>query len=210
MTITEPTTLASDWLLAAVALGLGWRLRTAGMADAGRPQRLWSAAFLAGAATAFAGGVVHGFAGMLSTDAHAVLWAVVRVGAGLTGSLLLAGSVLAAATGRPRLLLLGVAAGQLAFYLLVVGGRDDIRPAVWNGAATIALTLGLTVASTAGDRLRLAWVAAGLALAAAGLGAQRSGLAISILNHNDLCHGLQTASLWPFYRAGVGLREPPV
>jgi hypothetical protein len=210
MTITEPTTLASDWLLAAVALALGWRLRAAGPGDAGRPQRLWSAAFLAGAATAFAGGVVHGFAGMLSAEGHAVLWTLVRVGAGFTGSLLLAGSVLAAATGRSRFLLLGAAAGQLAFYLVVAGGRDDIRPAVWNGAATIALTLGLTVASTAGDRLRLAWVAAGLALAAAGLGAQRSGIGLSILNHNDLCHGLQTASLWPFYRAGLGLREPPV
>jgi hypothetical protein len=50
-------------------------------------------------------------------------------------------------------------------------------------------------------------VVLGLAFAAAGLWAQRAGLAFSVLNHNDVCHGLQAVSLWPFYRAGLALRE---
>jgi len=33
------------------------------------------------------------------------------------------------------------------------------------------------------------------------------GLTFSVMNHNDVCHGLQAASLWPFYRAGLALRE---
>ena len=172
-----------------------------------RPRRLWSAAFLAGAGTAFAGGVVHGFAAFVSPEGHAVLWTAVRVGAGVTGSLLLAGAVLASATGRPRAILLAVATGQLASYLVVAFGSDDIRPAVWNGAVTIVLMLALTLAAAGRSRSRLAWVLLGLGLAAAGLGAQRSGLRLSVLNHNDVCHGLQAASLWPFYRAGLWLHE---
>ena len=30
---------------------------------------------------------------------------------------------------------------------------------------------------------------------------------MDFLNHNDLCHVLQTAALWPFYRAGLRLRD---
>ena len=44
---------------------------------------------------------------------------------------------------------------------------------------------------------------------AAGLVVQRSGLAAGLLNHNDICHVLQTAALWPFYRAGLLLRDQP-
>lgn len=207
MTITEPTTLVSDWLLAAVALALGLRLRAASAGEDGRPMRLWSAAFLAGAGTAFAGGVVHGFASQLSPAAHAVLWTAVRVGAGFTGSLLLAGAVLAAASGRSRAFLLAAAGGQLTLYLAIASGSDDIRPTVWNAAVTIVLTLALTLAGAGRDRARVGWVLLGLGLAAAGLAAQRSSLELSVLNHNDICHLLQTASLWPFYWAGRRLLE---
>jgi hypothetical protein len=26
-------------------------------------------------------------------------------------------------------------------------------------------------------------------------------------NHNDVCHVIQTVALWPFYRAGLRLRD---
>ena len=46
-----------------------------------------------------------------------------------------------------------------------------------------------------------------LGLSAAGLAVQRSGLTVGFLNHNDVSHVLQTAALWPFYRAGLRLRD---
>ena len=64
--LSEPTTLVSNWVLAAVAVGLGVRLYRAGTGEGLRAQRLWAAAFLAGAAAALAGGVVHGFAASLT------------------------------------------------------------------------------------------------------------------------------------------------
>jgi hypothetical protein len=205
--LSEPTTLASDWVLAAVAVALGVWLYRAGAGEGRRAQRLWAAAFLAGAAAALAGGAVHGFAASLSPLAHDLLWKTVLVGVGLAGSLILAGAVIATLGGSWRTAFLAGAAGQLAVYLTLVSGSNDVRLAVWNGAVTIVALLALAPTTASRDPGRLAWILLALGLTAAGLVVQRSGLAAGILNHNDICHVLQTAALWPFYRAGLRLRD---
>jgi hypothetical protein len=203
--LDEPTTLVSDWVLAAVAVALACRLHRSGPGR--RPQRLWAAAFLAAATAAFAGGAVHGFAASLLPVAHDVLWKVVLVGSGLAGGLILAGTVLASVDRSWRAALLAVAATQLAAYLGLVSSSDDIRLAVGNGAVTIVVLLALVLATASHDGRRLGWILLALGFSAAGLVAQRTGLTAAILNHNDVCHVLQTAALWPFYRAGLRLRE---
>jgi hypothetical protein len=211
MHLSEPTTLVSDWVLAGVAVALGVRLLRAGGPESRPATRLWAVAFHAGAAAALAGGTVHGFAASLSPLAHAALWKIVLVGSGVAGSLILAGTTLVTLQGTWRRVLLAGAAAQLAGYLAVVSGSDDIRHAVWNGAATILVVLALALASARHDSGRLGWILLALGLSAAGLGAQRAGVQLAILNHNDVCHVLQTAALWPFYRAGLrlGRRDSP-
>jgi hypothetical protein len=204
--LSEPTTLASDWALAVVAAALGLRLYRPGGAE-GRARRLWALAFLAGATGALAGGAVHGFAQSLSPVAHQVLWKAVLVAVGLAGSLVLAGALLASFHGACRRRLLAGAAGQLAAYLGVVSTSDDVRNAVWNGALTILALVAVALAAARRDARGLGWILLGLGLSAAGLAAQRAGVTASILNHNDVCHVLQTAALWPVYRAGRGLRD---
>jgi len=208
--LSEPTTLVSDWVLAAVAVALGVRLyRAAGAGSGRRAQRLWAVAFLAGAAAALAGGAVHGFAAALTPVAHDALWKTVLVGIGLAGSLILAGAVIATLGGRWQTVLLAGAAGQLTVYLALVSVSNDVRLAVGNGAVTILALLGLAPTTAFRHPRRLAWILLALGLTAAGLVVQRSGLAAGILNHNDICHALQTAALWPFYRAGLLLRDQP-
>ncbi len=207
MPLSEPTTLVSDWVLAIVAAVLGARLYRAGGGGPRRARQLWAAAFLTGAAAALAGGAVHGFAASLSPLAHAVLWKIVLVAVGLAGSLVLAGAVLAAFGGACRRLFLAGAAGQLALYLAVVSTSDDIRNAVWNGMLTILAVLAVALATAVQEARRLGWILLGLGLSAAGLAAQRAGVAASILNHNDVCHVLQAAALWPFYCAGRRLHD---
>jgi hypothetical protein len=206
MILSEPTTLASDWLLAAVAAVLGLRLHRPG-GQGGRARRMWALAFLAGAAAALAGGAVHGFAASLSPLSHAILWKAVLVGTGLAGSSVFAGVVLATFEGSCRSVLLAGTAVELAAYLAVVSMRDDVRHAVWHGALVIVAVLAVELASTPRDTRRLGWVLLGLGLAAAGLVAQRAGVAASVLNHNDVCHVLLTAALWPFFTVGRGLRD---
>jgi MFS family permease len=205
--LSEPTTLVSNWVLAAVAVGLGVRLHRAGAGEEPRARRLWAAAFLAGAAAALVGGIVHGFAPSLTPVSHTVLWKTALVGVGGAGGLILAGIVLATLTGAWRGALLAGAAGQLAVYLALVSRSDDVRLAVWNGAVTILAVLALALATAFHDSHRLAWILLALGLSAAGLAAQRAGVTAAILNHNDVCHVLQTAALWPFYRAGLRLRD---
>ena len=207
MPLSEPTTLVSDWVLAAVAVALGVRLYRAGAGQGRRAQRLWAVAFLAGAAAALAGGAVHGFAAALTPVAHAVLWKTVLVGIGFAGSLILGGAVLATLTGRWQTVFLAGAVGQLAVYLALVSGSNDVRLAVGNGAATILALLTLAPTTASRHPRRLAWILLALGLTAAGLVVQRSGLAAGILNHNDICHVLQTTALWPFYRAGLLLHD---
>ncbi len=205
MTISEPTTLVSDWVLAAVAVALGRLLLRKGAGDRARARRLWGAAFLAGAAAAFSGGIVHGFAASLTPLGHDVLWKIVLVGIGVASSLILAGTVVATLAGRRRSAALAAAAGQLAIYLGLVSVSNDVRLAIWNGAATIVVVLVLALAAASRDPGRLGFLLLGLGLAAAGLVAQRAGVSIGILNHNDISHVLETLALWPFYRAGLRL-----
>ena len=125
-------------MLAAVAVGLGVRLYRAGTGEGLRAQRLWAAAFLAGAVAALAGGIVHGFAASLTPAAHTVLWKTVLVGVGVASSLILAGTVRATLTGAWRKASLAGAAGQLAVYLVLVSASNDVRLAVWNVQREVA------------------------------------------------------------------------
>lgn len=205
MPLSEPTTLVSNWVLAAVAVGLGVRLYRSGAGEEGRARRLWAIAFLAGSAAALAGGVVHGFAASLTPLAHDVLWKVVLVGIGVASSLILAGTVVATLGAVRKRAWLAVAAVQLMVYLAFVSVSDDVRLAVWNGAATILAVLALAVADASHDPRRLGFLLLALGLSAAGLVAQRAGIRLAFLNHNDVCHVIQTIALWPFYRAGLRL-----
>jgi len=76
MTITEPATLITDYLLAAFTAALAWRLlkqfRTTGV----RSKYWWAAAFAASALASFTGGTVHGFSAVLSRSITDALWIV--------------------------------------------------------------------------------------------------------------------------------------
>jgi hypothetical protein len=68
--------------------------------------------------------------------------------------------------------------------------------------------LALSLAAPRPDDRPLGWLAAALALSAAGIAAQQARVpGPGPFNHNDVCHVLQTAALWPFYRIGRRLRD---
>ena len=131
--ISEPTTLLTDYLLAAVAIALGARLAAA--ATGSRPRQLWAVAFAIGGCAALAGGTVHGLRAWLDPLLTAWLWQCALLGSALAGALLLAGAALN-----------GLRGGALRLAL-VVDRRDargragpdrrqrsHSRDAVWAGA----------------------------------------------------------------------------
>lgn len=207
MSISEPSTLLTDYLLAATAIGLGVRLGAASTPSGSRARQLWAVAFLVGAAAAIAGGTVHGFRASLDPLVRAWLWQWALLGSALAGALLLAGVALSALRGGPLRLALGVVAAKLVVELAVIAGSGLTRDAVWAGAATIVLLLALTLLRARTDPAPLGWLLLGLALAAAGLAVQAARLTLHAhFNHNNFCHVLLTVALWPFYRAGLRLK----
>jgi hypothetical protein len=139
-----------------------------------------------------------------------VLWKTVLAASGLACALLLAGAAVAASRGPARRAGLAAVGAALAAYLVLASRSDDIRLAAGAGGTTIALLLGLTLARGREDGRLLALLAGALALSAAGIAAQQARLpAPAPFNHNDVCHLLQLASLWPFYRAGLRLAPGP-
>lgn len=205
MAFSEPVTLLTDYLLAAVAAALGTRLaRRVPAQPAGR--RLWAAAFLVGAVAALAGGTVHGFAASLGPLVRAGLWKTWLVGAGLANGLLLLAMAVATLPRGWRRAVLVATAGKLALYLAAVTRSDVTRHAVWDGAVTISLVLVLALAGAGQDRRRLGWLLVALAVSGLGLAAQASRLALhACFNHNDVFHVVLAAALVPFYRAGLRL-----
>jgi hypothetical protein len=207
VSLSEPVTLLTDYLLATVAGALGVRLaRDAPFRLDGR--RLWAAAFLAGAVAALAGGTVHGFRGSLPPAVRAGLWVTYLFGVGLADGLLLFGIVLATLRGAWLQAGLAVTAAKLAFYIAVVTRSGLTRDAVGDAAVTILLVLVLGLAAARRDPHLLGWMLLALGIAAVGLAVQVSGLApYPWFNHNDACHVILAAALLPFYRVGLRLRD---
>ncbi len=203
MAISEPSTLLTDCLLAAVAFVLGVRL-WAGVPGDTLARRLWAAAFLVGAAAAAAGGTVHGFRASLPDPLEAALWTGCLMAAALCGALLVAGASCHVLQGAPRRLALVAVALVLIAELGLLFAAPLTRYAVWAGAFWIVSLLALVAGSASARAALLAPMALGLALVGAGLVVQRAGCGLHAhFNHNDVAHVLMTVALWPFYRAGV-------
>ena len=203
--MTEPTTLLTDWLLAAVAIGLGVRLAAA--ATGSRARQLWAVAFVVGGCAALAGGTVHGLRAWLDPLLIAWLWQCALLGSALAGTLLLAGATLDALRGAAQKLALVAVAAKLAVELTVIAGSGLTRYAVWAGAVSVVLLLALALWRARTDPETLGWLLLALALAGAGLAVQAARVTLHPhFNHNDACHVLLTAALWPFYRSALRLK----
>ena len=119
----------------------------------------------------------------------------------------MAGAAFHALRGGALQVALAVLAAKAALELALVSRAGLTRDAVWAGAATIVLLLGLTLLRVREERATLVWLLVALALGATGLAVQAARVTLHpSFNHNDACHVLLTAALWPFYRAGLRLR----
>jgi len=205
--ISEPSTLLTDYLLAAAAFVLGARL-WAGASGDSLARRLWAAAFLVGAAAAAGGGTVHGLRASLPDPLEAALWTGCLMAAALCGALLVAGASCHVLEGGARKLALVVAASVLIAQLGLLFAAPLTRYAVWSGAFWIVSLLALVAGSASARAALVAPIAFGLVLVGASLVVQRAGWGLHAhFNHNDVAHVLMTVALWPFYRAGLRLRN---
>jgi hypothetical protein len=92
MTITEPSTLVTDYLLAIA--GITFAILTFRLNSYHRAMPLWILAFTSSALAATAGGTVHGFREYLGVSLSKDLWELAMVFIGATGASLISATII--------------------------------------------------------------------------------------------------------------------
>ena len=179
--MSEPTTVLTDYALAAVSIFLGLKLI--------EKSKLWAVAFLALALGALLGGTWHGF---WQSD---LLWKATTLSVGVASFGMVAGSASALTTGGLRSALIAFALVKLIAYAAWMLYHDDFIWVVADTASALLIVAILHAWRFSG------WILAGVAVSVlAGL-AQASGFALHArFNHNDLYHVLQIAAMFLLYR----------
>ena len=147
MTIQEPMTVLTDYLLGAVAAWFSFLL----CREREQSRRFWALAFAGLAVAAFLGGTWHGF---VQSD---LLWKATTLTAGVASFAMVTGSSYAVLSGRPLVLLITLALAIGAF----LGGtwhgfvQSDL---LWRtttlslGVASFAMVMGSSYAVLSGSR----------------------------------------------------------
>jgi hypothetical protein len=194
MTIHEPMTLLTDYVLAGVTAWLCFLLFK--NSEIHNSRKFWALAFAALALGAFLGGTWHGF---LQND---LLWKATVLSVGIASFAMLFGSAFAVLTGTLRSFMLAFAVVKLLIYSGWMLMHDEfIFVVVDTGVAFAAVAL-----------LHLwklnRWILAGVAVSGAAALVQASGFALHRhFNHNDLYHVIQIAAMVLLYRGARQLRD---
>lgn len=184
MTIHEPMTMATDYLLALAALAFAARLW--------RCFRAWALAFLFTALAAIFGGTSHGFGPELLVLWQVILWKLTVFSVGFASFFLLSGA-------HPVLRLVAVL--KLVVYASWMSAHDDF---IWV-IADYGITLLLVGAVELRQRKASAnWVLGSIGVSIIAAIVQASGFALhQHFNHNDIYHLIQIVALWLLFRGGM-------
>jgi hypothetical protein len=194
MTISEPATLVTDYLLAVFTAVLAGRVRSV--------SRWWAAAFAATAVAGAAGGTVHGFQHAFEPRVTSILWLLTLESLVGAGYAVVRAALARTSWGRRRGWTAAARAAFAAFAVLVV-----INPVFLSAIAAYGTALAVLASTclsewpqTGGARLLLAGI--GVSVAAAAI--QQSGWSLHRhFNHNDLYHVVQAAAVWLLYRGAI-------
>ena len=185
MSISEPATLITDYLLAGVTAWLSLLLFQKKQTS----TRFWAIAFAALAVGAFLGGTWHGF---LQSDA---LWKATVLTVGVASFAMLAGSAIATTSGWMRRAILVLAVLKLLFYCGWMLKRDEFIFVVLDSGIAFAAVAALHLWRFNG------WILAGVAVSVVAALAQASGYdPHRHFNHNDLYHVVQIGAMVLLYR----------
>ena len=229
MTISEPSTLITDYLLGSLTAVLAWRMiavrlkpdptlgkggkpdPTLGERRAPRHQAVlyWGWALAATAVGSFAGGTYHGFGPAMAPASATLLWKITTLAMGVASVCLTAGAVTAAFIGSTRRTLLMAAVVKLVAYSAWMLTHDAFAYVIGEYGSTLLLVLGLLAANRIrGEGRHRAYLAGGILVSIAAAGIQQSGVRLHPhFNHNDLMHVVQMGAVWLLYQGGRRLHD---
>lgn len=205
LTISEPMTTATDYLVTVVGWWLGAKLLRTGTVRGG-PAHLWGIGFLWIGLAAGLGGTSHGFASYLSDTGGFLIWKATVYSIGLSASFALAGTIAGTPVNSNSMRRLH-GTNILAFLIYGVwminhGGFIYVIFHYVPVMLAIAILQSYTFIKTRLPGPLL--IVAGVITTMAGAAVQQSGFALHLhLNHNDLYHLIQVVALILFYRGLV-------
>jgi hypothetical protein len=207
MTITEPSTMITNYALGAVALVASYALGRVGHRD--RSVHYWIGALFFTGVAALAGGTSHGFKLMMGPAAHGVLWKGTLAAIGAATFCFAASTAYAAFSRVLRRVVVSLVAAQLLVFLWVISRSPDFRYAVYDYAPIMLAVLAIHVVL----KLRRgtpasAWIIAGIIVSFAAALIQAKGFGFhEHFNHNDVYHVIQMGGVYCFYRGGCLLED---
>ena len=194
MSISEPMTLATDYLLGGVTAWLCILLFK--HRGAQRCRLWWVIAFAALALAAFLGGTWHGFV------QNSLLWKGTVLAAGAASFAMVVASAIATSSGAARQVIVTMALAKLVAYSAWMLKHNAFIFVVIDTGVAFAVVLGLHLWRFNG------WIVTGVAVSVAAGLVQASGLALHAhFNHNDLYHVIQIAAMALFYRGARRLSD---
>jgi hypothetical protein len=209
VTISEPTTLITDYMLGTLAELCGVFLLKQNVSLRQASIRWWALSLMAAAIGSYAGGTYHGFHHALDPHVSGVLWKITTISMGVASFLLLMAALTSAFAGQDRRWLMVGAVLKLVIYAGWMLGHNEFRYVIYDYGSTLAILLLLVAAErTHGVSGHRAYIASGILVSIAAAGVQQSGFRLHRhFNHNDLMHVIQMGGLWLLYKGGARLRD---
>jgi hypothetical protein len=207
MSITEPTTMLTDYALGALCLWLGWKLYAPAASRRQTAVKLWAGAFFATALASFVGGTYHGFTSILSGSTLEGLWKVTVYFTGFSSFFLLSAVLVADLPHSVRRWAVALCALKLVVYLVWMVTHDDFLFVVYDyGSAMILILVFQVRAFYKFQSSAAGWIVGGILLSFVGAAIQQSGFSLhQHFNHNDLFHVVQMVAFYLLYRGGKAL-----
>jgi hypothetical protein len=143
MTITEPTTMLTDYAIAGTAFILAGFLLRAGWRNRQFSVFLWAAAFLFVAITAALGGTCHGFVMELSFAWNMLLWQIMLYAVSLASFSMLAGTILSTVPQRMQRWFLVGAVTKLALTWIHLSNQPRFSIAAMDYLMAMVIVFGL-------------------------------------------------------------------
>lgn len=209
MTISEPVTLITDYILGTLAEVCGVLLLKEYAKVRHASIRWWAFALFAVAMGSYAGGTYHGFQHALGPLVAGILWKVTTISMGVASFLLLTAAITSSFTGQDRRWLIAGAALKLVIYVGWMLTHDEFRYVIYDYGSTLAILLVLVSAErTHGVEGHRMYIALGIMVSIAAALVQQSGFRLhQHFNHNDLMHVIQMGGVWLLYKGGARLRD---
>jgi len=207
MPFSEPTTMATDYVLAALCGVFAWRLWNVGKGAAQASVCSWAAGFACFGLASLAGGTVHGFATIFNEAILQSLWKGTTYAVGLASFFLLTGTLNACIAPSVRRFALPIPYVQLIVFALWMATHDDFRVVIYNYTLTNLAILALQCyAGVTYRAVSAPWLVGGVLVSFVAAAVQVSGAAIhQQFNHNDLYHVIQMGGMYLFYRGALVL-----